>query len=591
MSSSFHGQSVGASFPLKWCSRSAIVLLAFVSLTAVAGHTAEFPERYVVGRVLVQPRAGLSNAALDTVVKQHGGRRIHEIKQIRVHVIELPPQANVHAVAEALRRNRQIKFAEPDSLLAPAFYPNDPKYPNAWHLPMIDAGSAWDSAQGNGVTIAILDSGVDTTHPDFQGRLVPGWNFYDNNDNVADVSGHGTAMAGIAAAASNNAIGVASVSFNARIMPLRVTDTAGNAYYSLIAAALVSAADNGARVANISFLGVSLSDTVDSAAQYMRSKGGVVVVSSGNTGELRSEPPRSSLTVVAGTDNLDLHMSISSWGDYVDVAAPGVSILTTLRGGSYGAVAGTSAASPIVAGVYALMMSARPGLAPDALDDVLYTTARDLGTAGYDPQFGNGRVSAGAAVARAMLTLTTDTQSPTVVITTPTGGAVSGFVPVDVDASDNTGVVKVDLYVNGMLTASDQIVPYELTFDSSTYPSGQLALQARAWDAAGNSAWSQKTTVNIGSDTQPPTVTISNPANGSQVNGTVNVSVVAADNYRVAKISLSIDGRQVAVSYGSSLSFNWTKERKGGAKTSTISARAEDAGGNAATAQVSVTTR
>ena len=88
-----------------------------------------------------------------------------------------------------------------------------------------------------------------------------------------------------------------------------------------------------------------------------------------------------------------------------------------------------------------------------------------------------------------------------------------------------------------------------------------------------------------------PRNAISNPANGSQVNGTVNVSVVAADNDRVAKISLSIDGRQVAVSYGSSLSFNWTKERKGGAKTSTISARAEDAGGNAATAQVSVTTR
>jgi subtilisin family serine protease len=446
------------------------------------------------------------------------------------------------------------------------------------------------------VTIAILDTGVDTTHPDLQPQLVPGWNFYDNNDNVSDVLGHGTSVAGTAAAAGNNAIGVASVSFKSKIMPMRVTDAQGYGYYSLMAQAITTAADRGARVANISFLGVSSSSTVDSAAQYMRSKGGVVVTSGGNTNSLRTDPSRESLTAVAATDSNDARASFSSWGDYIDVAAPGVSLWTTWRGGTYAGFSGTSAASPVVAGVYALMMSANPTLQPAKLDNILFTTALDLGTNGYDQQFGYGRVRADAAVASARGTTSSDSQAPTVAIDSPTGGSVSGLVPIDVTATDNVAVARVDLFANGSLVANDTIAPYAFTLDSTRYSDGNLNLQARAYDGAGNSASSSTVAVTVSNsassttgDTTRPTVSITNPANGSTVSGTVTVNVSAADNQKVAKITLTIDGKQVAVSSSSSLAYNWSVPKaRGKNKGSTISARADDAAGNAATASVSV---
>jgi hypothetical protein len=580
------------------CTALAAAGLFLGSPSIALGAQPPAPEQYALGRVLIQPRPGLSLAELDKIIKPHGGRRGPVIKQINVHVIELPPQANPPVIAAALSKNPHLKFAEVDGALEPGFYPNDSYYPNSWHLPKIGAPTAWDYSQGNPVTIAILDTGVDTSHPDLQPQLVAGWNFYDNNSNVSDVHGHGTAVAGTAAAAGNNAIGVASVSFKSKIMPMRVTDTQGYGYFSLMAQAITTAADRGARVANISFLGVSTSSTVDSAAQYMRSKGGVVVTSGGNTGGLRTDPPRDSLTAVAATDSSDARASFSSWGDYIDVAAPGVSLWTTWKGGTYAGFSGTSAASPVVAGVYALMISANPTLQPAKLDDILLTTALDLGSSGYDQQFGYGRVRADAAVASARGTTATDTQAPTIAIESPTGGTVSGLVPVDVTATDNVAVARVDFLVNGSVVANDTISPYAFSLDSTRYSNGNLNLQARAYDSAGNSASSSMVTVSVSNgtsssgtgDTTKPTVSITNPANGSTVSGTVSVNVSASDNQNVAKVTLTIDGKQVAVVNGPSLSYNWSVPKaKGRSKSSTISARADDASGNAATASISVT--
>lgn len=600
--------AAGARKPLRSrISSSLLHSLAAAGLVLAAGAALaqQQPERhmYAAGRVLVQPRAGLPAAELDKIAKEHGGKRGQAIRAINVHVLELPAQANLRAVVEALRKNPKLKFAEMDMGWQPALVPNDPQYGSAWHLPKIGAPTAWDAAQGTGVTIAILDSGVDTTHPDLQPQLVPGWNFFDNNDNVSDVYGHGTSVAGVAAAAGNNGLGVASVSFRSKIMPMRVTDTQGYGYSSLMASALTTAADSGARVANLSFLGVSTSSTVASAAQYMRNKGGVVVIAGGNTGALRSDPPSAVFTAVAATDGADARASFSSWGDYIDVAAPGVSVLTTTRGGGYGGFSGTSASSPVVAGVYGLMMSANPALSPTSLDNILYTTAVDLGTAGFDQQFGNGRVNAAAAVAKAQQSSTADTQPPTATITAPLAGSkVNGFVNVNVSAADNIAVARVELLVNGTAVASDATGPYGFTFDSTAYQDGaQLTLQARAFDTAGNAASSSTVNVTVANDVTPPVVTINNPKAGSTVSGTVSVSVSATDDKKVAKISLTIDGKEVAVTYGAALTYSWdtsgAKPGKGGGKggrnagssTSTLSARAEDPTGNAGTASVTVT--
>src|SRR5215471_6849149 len=175
-----------------------------------AGSSPQF--RYVKGRVLVQPRAGLSDDQFDKILRQHGGRRASKSQQLGVHVIELPATANEQAVVNALRSNPHIKFAELDRAAPPNLTVNDQYFPNEWHLTKNGAPTAWGTATGSGVIIAILDSGVDGSHPDLIANLVPGWNFYDNNSNTSDVQGHGTGVAGIAAAVGNDTIGVAGVS-------------------------------------------------------------------------------------------------------------------------------------------------------------------------------------------------------------------------------------------------------------------------------------------------------------------------------------------------------------------------------------------
>ena len=575
--------------------------------------------RFLQSRVLVQPRAGLSDKELDKVLRPHAGKRAARIAPLNVHVVELPPQANAMAVAKALSNNPHIKYAEVDRALQPAQTTNDPYFGNAWHLPKIEAPVAWDRATGSGVVVAILDTGVDPEHPDLASALVDGWNFYDANPDARDVYGHGTKVAGAAAAIGNNGAGVIGVSWNARIMPLRITDTQGYGYDSLIAQALTYAADRGARVANISFLGVAGSATVLNAAKYMRNKGGVVVVAGGNTGGELYDSPSDLVTAVSATDSNDVRPSWSSWGAFIDVAAPGVSVWTTTRGGGYGGFSGTSAASPVAAGVYALMIAANPNLSPSSLDNVLVSTARDLGVTGTDPYYGSGRVNALAAVDKARSTIQTDTQPPSVMIAAPTGGQVRGVVPVDVKATDNTAVARVELYVGGKLLASDILAPYEFSWDAGAVADGDITLSARAYDGAGNMATSPPVTVTVANDTAAPSVAFSNPTAGSTVSGTVPVSVSATDNSKVTKITLTIDGREVAVAYGASLSFSWdasgglstksTKGKggggsggggKGGGKgktasaettttlQSTLVARAEDAAGNASSASVTV---
>ena len=548
--------------------------------------------RFVKGRVLVQPRAGLSEAEVDKALKPHGGKRVQHIKQINVYVVELPPQANEVAVAQLLAKNPHFKFAELDRVHEPLQLPNDPYYSNAWHLPKIKAPTAWDSTVGDGVTIAILDSGVEPTHPDLAPQMVPGWNFYDANSDTRDVTGHGTQVAGIAAAAGNNAAGVAAINWRAKLMPIRVTDTSGYAYSSTIAQGITWAADHGARVANLSFSRVSTVSAALKAAEYMRSKGGVVVVAAGNSGVLEADPPSDVLTAVGATDTVDAKTGFSSYGGYVDLAAPGVSIMTTKRGALYGSCSGTSAASPVAAGVYGLMISANPGLQPTTLDQVLFSTAADLGASGYDEYYGWGRVDAAAAVAKAKQTIAIDTQAPSNSIASPTSGNVSGLVPVNVNATDNIGVTRVEFYANSGLIGTDITAPYAFSWDTSTYSDGSATLQSRAYDASGNQASSSTVSVTVINDTIPPTVAITSPANGSVVSGSVAINAAASDNKKVAKISLLINGQEVAVAYGSTLSYTWnvTGKNKARNKSSyTITARASDPAGNMASTSISVT--
>jgi len=438
------------------------------------------------------------------------------------------------------------------------------------------------------VTIAILDTGIDSAHPDLAPNLVPGWNVYDNNSNTADVNGHGTWVAGVAAMAANNAKGSAGVAWGAKIMPVRIADANAYAYWSTVAQGIYWAADHGAKVVNVSYNGVSGSATVQSAAQYLRSKGGVVVVAAGNSGGLESIAASDALLSVAATDQNDARASFSSYGAYVDLAAPGVSVYTTTVGGGYSNASGTSFSSPVVAATAALMLSANGKLTPADVDRILKTTSLDLGAAGYDQYYGSGRVNAAAAVLNAKQTVAADTQAPSVSIASHTGGRVSGVVPVDVNYSDNVGVTRADFYVNGQLAASDSLAPFAFAWDTAGKADGSYTLSVQAYDAAGNRGTSPSVAVTVGNDSIAPTIGSFSLTDGMTISPSKQtVSVSATDNQGVAKISLVIDGKEVALAYGGTLSYNWnTRKLAKGAHTVTV--RVTDNAGNATSRTVTV---
>jgi hypothetical protein len=294
------------------------------------------------------------------------------------------------------------------------------------------------------------------------------------------------------------------------------------------------------------------------------------------------------LLTISATDSSDVRASFSSYGAYVDLAAPGANIYTTAKGGGYANASGTSFASPVVAGTAALMLAANNKLVPTDVDRLLKNTAQDLGTAGVDQYYGSGRVNASAAVTSAKAVVASDTQAPTIAITAPTGGKVTGIVAVDVNYSDNVGVTRAELYVNGRMVVTDGSSPFAFAWDTAASVDGTYTLVAKSYDAAGNVGTSPSVSVSIGNDISAPVISSFSLTDGMTVSPskqTINVS--ASDNQSIAKISLVIDGKEVAVAYGGSLSYSWnTRKLAKGAHTVTV--RVTDNSGNVTTRTVTV---
>ena len=393
-----------------------------------------------------------------------------------------------------------MEFAELDRVLpVEQMTPNDPVYAasaNSWSLQKIKAPEAWALDIGSSdITIAILDTGVDGTHEDLIAKMVAGWNVYNNDSDTSDVIGHGTAVAGAAAASSNNGLGIASVAWECRIMPIRISDPSGYASYSAMANGLTWAAEHGARVANISY-NVSGSATVSSAAKYFQGKGGVVVAAAGNEGAFAKTAEDPYILRVGATDSSDVLYSWSNTGNNLDLVAPG-NASVTMRGGGYGGGGGTSFSSPLVAGGAALILSANPFLAPSAVQDILRQSADDLGPTGWDSSYGFGRLNLERAVLMVSTTAgSSDSTPPTVSIVSPNeGSTVSGAVSVAQSVTDNVGVVRVDLYVDGAMYGSATTAPFSIKWNSRRAAQGSHELQSRAYDAAGNIGVSNPLTV------------------------------------------------------------------------------------------------
>jgi subtilisin family serine protease len=389
------------------------------------------------GVVLVEMRPGTSPALMTRLLADHGLQIERDLAPLPIVSVRVPI-GQERATAESLRSTGQIASAELDyaAHATDVITPTDPGWINQWGPSQINAPAAWSVITGTSdVTIAVIDSGIKLDHEDLAAQLwtnldevpgnlidddgngkiddVHGWHFYhmwngsdyipSEDANIADDYGHGTHVAGIAAAATNNGVGIAGIAWNARVMPIKVLDQYGTGWYSDIAAGIIYAADNGARVINLSLGGTEDSTLLRDAVDYARGHGALVIASTGNTGSAVLYPAAyDPVLAVAATDANDQVASFSNYGPQVDVAAPGVNIYSTwpwVTG--YFTKSGTSMAAPHVAGLAALIWSLQPALSASSVTQIMTETTRDVVLPGWDQYTGWGRIDAYAAVSRA----------------------------------------------------------------------------------------------------------------------------------------------------------------------------------------------
>jgi len=369
-----------------------------------------------------------------------------------VYLSEVPANVSPIDACKKLEADPAVEWAEPHYYrYIQQITPNDPYDYLQWHLPMIGAQTAWEVTTGSSdVVIAVIDTGVDWGHPDLEDNIwsnadevegdgidndkngfvddIRGWDFvsvdpcevYPGEDagppdnNPMDFYGHGTHVAGIAASVGNNGLGVVGISWNSKIMPLRAGYRSPCGCYGwlesvAIAESLVYAADNGADIVNMSFGGYEISHIEREAIDYCAAAGVLLVAAAGNSAIDKPLYPAAfeNVVAVAGTDEFDFRYSHSNYGVWIDLAAPGTNVFSTLIGGDYGYKTGTSMATPVVAGVCSLIKSIQPSWSVDRILLQLSSTATSLNA--QHPQFinnfvnllGAGRVAADQALTTA----------------------------------------------------------------------------------------------------------------------------------------------------------------------------------------------
>lgn len=568
------------------------VVRTLASAALVCIGIAAIAQGYVPGRVLVKFREGVSVSDAHRALLNMGGTTQRALRGLSTKVVAVPVGREAF-IAARLRASDIVEYAEVDGYATPAqVTPDDPWYqggtPTGVQWPLIKIGCpiAWSITTGSAsVTLAIIDTGVDETHEDLHDKITPGYNVASNNSNTMDTEGHGTIVAGTSAAHADNTLGVASVAWGVRIMPIRITESNGSAPFSNFAEALSYAKSHGAKVANISWAPMWASSTILDAAHSFRQNGGLVVVAAGNNGYQYGYSDFPDLLVVGASDGNDNYTTYSNYGNLIDVVAPGSTYSTKLGGNAYTSGWGTSVATPYVSAAAALLWSYDPNLTPTQVENLIESSSVDLGPTGFDIHFGWGRLDVSAALIAAGGTPGGggggDLTPPVVDILSPSSGAaLAGSVAVSAEASDNVGVVEVRLMIDGNVVATDSTAPYLMDWDTAGWANGSHSLRVRALDAAGNYADDviNVTVQNYVPDTIAPTVTITSPAPGQTIGGRTYVTVDVWDNVGVVRCELYVNGRRVASSTTAPFTMLIRSGRMGGALVLTV--KAYDAAGN-----------
>ena len=402
---------------------------------------------YAPDQVLVKFKPSFTSQDVETTLAAYEAKMMKRIPRIDIYQLQIPKGTTVEGMLYVLRQNPDVEYAAPNYKAYITVTPRDPLFQYQYSLyndgqriaPVdipgaptgkqnadIKAISAWDETKGNeDVIIAVLDTGADLNHIDIKNKIhSTGYDFVNDDSDATDDHWHGTFVSGIAVAETNNREGIAGVAWNCKLLPIKTMDEEGAGYYSWIIEGIIWAADNGASVINLSLGGDVAHQSLENAVKYAFDKGVVVVAAAGNDSNSVLYPAAydAYCLAVAATDYEDLRTDWSNFGPEVDVAAPGdwiVSLypeyLTPIGFLPYAWGSGTSAATPHVAGLAALIKSVKPWLSPSEVMNVIRYSADDVNSSDYpgeDEFIGYGRINMEKALVPIKITSTSQARSP-----------------------------------------------------------------------------------------------------------------------------------------------------------------------------------
>ncbi len=460
------------------------------------------------------------------------------------YVIETPKQRNPKAVARDYKKDPNVISAKESSIVyAFDVTPNDPEFSKQYGLTNISAPQAWDRTKGTSeVIIAVLDTGIDTDHEDFSGRIDSrGKDFVNGDNNPEDDFGHGTAVSGVLGAVTNNGKGVAGVDWNAKILPIKVLDNAGRGFMSDILDGIQYANALGVDVMNMSFGQYSDDEDLMRDCQDAYDNGIVLIAAAGNGNVDWPAYPAyySFVMAVAAVDSADKRsiwtgfdpetgkQQASNYGDWVDISAPGTSIWSTHMGGDYlGSNNGTSLACPFVSGLASLLKSVNPDLTNEQIVNKIMESADNIDSLnpGYAGKLGAGRINAYSVVSGLIAR-----------ISTPEAGS---YLKGSVDIYGTATAWDFSQYILEAYQGSSFVVTVETSTTSlesaklatwdTTGLNGEYILRLKVLTATSASEEAEKS---FYVDNTDPVASISSPLNGANINDGIAVTGSAKDQY------------------------------------------------------------
>ncbi|MEM2912295.1 MAG: S8 family serine peptidase [Candidatus Bathyarchaeia archaeon] len=399
---------------------------------------------------------------LSSLLAKFEGKLINTVKtknKIKAATVSIPTFFSSAFVSQ-VQESQIFAYIEPNFKFKANFVPNDPYWNLQWGPKKIRADYAWNATKGNHSTlVAVIDTGIDYDHPDLAANYAAlGYDWVNNDDDPMDDHGHGTHCAGIIAAVLNNSIGIAGIA-QVQIMAEKGLDENGEGTEDNLANAIYHAVDQGAKILSCSWGGYESSVLIYQAITYAYNHNVLIVAAAGNDHTSNKMYPAAynEVIAVAATDQNDNPAWFSNYGNWIELAAPGVGIYSTIWDNSYGYMSGTSMACPHVAGVAALVWSQNLSMTRDELRSRLQFTADDLGVSGFDPYYGFGRINAEKAITHAMLEhdlWLSELKAPLNV--QPAETALINATILNIGKYDETNII-VRLLINGSIANSTSI--------------------------------------------------------------------------------------------------------------------------------------